>query len=84
MHGPGLHQSHVELTFGEEPERHFCTVHSACLAVEYQVHAVDAELFGEANDLVALGFDHPVSHDAESGDSQIVETDHVVGGSDRR
>ena len=78
MHGRGPYHPHVDLSFGEEPQGFFGTLDSAGFAVEHQVHAIDPELLGETGDLFALRLCHSVRHDAEGGDAEIVEADHVV------
>ena len=77
MHGRRPDESHIKLTLGEEPEC-FLGSYAGRFAVEHQVHAIDTELFCEAGDLFALLLGHSVRHDAEGGDTEVVEIDDVV------
>ena len=72
------YQPHVDLPFCEEPECFFCSFRTWLVAVEHEVHAVDAELFGEADDFLALCLGHAIGHDGKGGDAEGVEVDDVV------
>ena len=69
---------YVELPFGEEPKRLFCSLDAGRFAVEHQVDSVDAELFCETDDFLSLSRGHAVGHDGEGWDAEIVEVDDVV------
>jgi len=74
--GPG--ESNGDLAFGEEPEGVFGTFGARIVAVEHEIDSIDAELFGEADDFLALSLRHAVGHDGEGGDTEFVKVDDVV------